>query len=165
MSESSEGRGRRERGRRHRGQNTRNAPSPRKDERKSEAKDTRVVGRERIPPENRVKIPEFTPPPRLPTPTCAKCGEPIQDVTTALNDKGSGAPVHFDCVLTFLQGAENLGPNEKIVYIGQGRFAVMFFENPVDTRKFKILRTIEWEGKDSRPEWRAEISGNYSQVR
>jgi len=103
--------------------------------------------------------------PTLPTPACAKCGEPIQDITSALADKDTGAPVHFDCVLKFLEGAENLGANEKLVYIGQGRFAVMFFENPVDTRKFKIVRTIEWERRDDRAEWRSEISGNFSQVK
>lgn len=103
--------------------------------------------------------------PTLPTPACVKCGEPIQDITSALADKDTGAPVHFDCVLKFLEGAENLGANEKIVYIGQGRFAVMFFENPVDTRKFKIVRMIEWERRDDRAEWRNEISGNFSQVK
>lgn len=108
---------------------------------------------------------ELPPLPKLPTPLCPRCGEPIQDVTSALSDKATGTPMHFDCVLSFLQGAENLGANEKIVYIGQGRFAVMFFENLSDTRKFKIIRTIEWEGREGRAEWRSDISGLFSQVK
>ena len=108
---------------------------------------------------------EILPLPKLPTLTCAKCGSPIQDITSALADKGGGAPVHFDCVLAFLQGAENLAANEKIGYIGQGRFAVMFFENPADTRKFKIIRTIEWESRDTKPEWRSDISELFSHVK
>lgn len=108
---------------------------------------------------------ELPPLPKLPTPVCARCGQPIQDITSALADKGTGAPVHFDCVVEFLTGAENLGTNEKIVYIGQGRFAVMFFENPQDTKKFRIVRTIDWESRETKAEWRADIAGAFSQVK
>lgn len=101
---------------------------------------------------------------KLPVFTCTKCGEPIQDLTAALNDKETGAPVHFDCVLKFLQGAEKLEQNERVVYIGQGRFAVVFFENPVDTRKFKINRIIEWENRDKKEQWRKDISSRFSQI-
>jgi hypothetical protein len=73
--------------------------------------------------------------------------------------------MHFDCVIKFLEGAENLGPNERIVYIGQGRFAVTLFENPQDTKKFKINRVIEWENRESRAEWRSEIAGLFSQIK
>ena len=108
---------------------------------------------------------ELPPLPKLPTPVCSRCGQPIQDLTSALADKTSGEAVHFDCVLAFLQGAENLAANEKIVYIGQGRFAVMFFENPADTRKFRIVRTIEWESREAKAEWRTDISGRFSQIK
>ncbi len=115
-------------------------------------------------PAARIQIPEIPLPPPLPTPPCPRCGEPIQDVTSAMTDKQSGQPVHFDCILKYLQDAEQPGHNERVVYIGQGRFAVVFFENPVDTRHFKIVRTIEWEGREQRPEWRSEITGKYSTV-
>jgi hypothetical protein len=108
---------------------------------------------------------EAIPLPKLPTPVCPKCGQPIQDITSALNDKESGSAMHFDCVIKFLEGAENLGPNEKIAYIGQGRFAVMVFENPQDLKKFKINRVIEWESREARPEWRSDIAGLFSQIK
>lgn len=111
------------------------------------------------------KRPELPPLPKLPTLVCVKCGEPIQDITSALSEKGGTGPVHFDCVVSFLQGAENLGPNEKIVYIGQGRFAVMFFDNPADTRKFRIVRTIEWESREAKAQWRTDISELFSHVK
>ena len=41
----------------------------------------------------------------------------------------------------------------------------MEFENPSDLRKFRIVRTIEWESREHRAEWRGEIAGQYSQVR
>jgi hypothetical protein len=108
---------------------------------------------------------DLPPLPKLPTPTCPRCGQPIQDITSALADRDSGEAVHFDCVLAFLQGAENLSASEKLVYIGHGRFAVMTFENPSDTKKFKIVRTIEWENRDTKAEWRDDISGRFSQVK
>lgn len=108
---------------------------------------------------------EMPPLPKLPTPVCPRCGQAIADISSAISDKTSGEPIHFDCALAFLQGAETLADGEKIVYIGQGKFAVVFFENPADTRKFKIIRVLEWEGREGRPEWRTDISSIFSQVR
>jgi len=112
----------------------------------------------------RVNVPDIPPPPAMPTPVCARCGEQIKDLATALADKESGAPVHFDCVLNFLRQAENMNENESLLYIGQGRFAVVVYDDPSDKRKFHIIRMIEWEGRETRAEWRGEIAGHYSQV-
>ncbi len=109
--------------------------------------------------------PEAAPPPVLPSHVCPRCGEPIQDITSALTDRESGTPIHFDCAVRFLEGAESVSDKQKIVYIGQGRFAVMEFEIPGDTKKFHIIRTIEWESREHRAEWRADIAGQFSQVR
>jgi hypothetical protein len=101
----------------------------------------------------------------LETYICPRCAQPITDLPSALADRASGEPVHFDCVLQFLQNAEELKQNEKITYIGQGRFAVAYFENPHDLRKFTIVRIIEWEERDKIHEWRDTISGLYNQVK
>ncbi len=179
MNENTESSRRRDRHRRHRGGKSAEARGEKKGAQQRPGvpssgggrKDGRPEGRparddSRGRDDRRERKQEPLPPlPKLPTPACAKCGEPIQDVTSALSDKDSGSPVHFDCVIKFLEGAENLGANEKIVYVGQGRFAVMFFENPVDTRKFRIVRMIEWERRDGRAEWRTDIAGQFSQVK
>ena len=73
--------------------------------------------------------------------------------------------MHFDCVLAQLKQNERVGENEKIAYIGQGRFAVLYYENPRDQKKFVIKKIIEWEDRDQKSEWRDELSGLYSQVR
>jgi len=96
---------------------------------------------------------------------CPKCGKRIEDVAGAINDKTAGAPVHFDCVMNELHEKEKLEQNEKIAYIGQGRFGILYFENPRDQRKFTIKKIIEVEDRDTKPEWRNEISGLYSQVK
>ncbi len=103
--------------------------------------------------------------PQLDTPTCPHCKQPIHDLPSALADKATGEPMHFDCVLEILNKQEKLGTNEKITYIGQGRFAVAYFENPHDLRHFTIRRIIEWEERDKQFEWRTNIAGLYSQVK
>ena len=95
---------------------------------------------------------------------CSKCGQVIEDVASAFSDKQTGNPVHFECVLSGIQASETLGENEKIAYIGQGRFGVLYFENPRDQRHFVIKKIIDCENKDQKPEWRTEIGELYSKV-
>lgn len=99
-------------------------------------------------------------------PVCEICGQPITDIASAISNKDDGNPVHFDCVLNKLTELEKPGANEKIAYIGQGRFAVIYFENPRDTKHFSIRKTIEWEGRDQEREaWRNKMASLYSQVK
>jgi hypothetical protein len=162
MNDYNDGSRRRERhGRRHRRGDGRDGANEQRNQGSRPAGQAQAPARD-IRHERREELPPL---PKLPTPVCSRCGQPIQDITSALADKGTGAPVHFDCVINFLTGAENLGTNEKIVYIGQGRFAVMFFENPQDTKKFRIVRTIDWESRETKAEWRADIAGAFSQVK
>lgn len=95
---------------------------------------------------------------------CAVCGKPIFDMSSAIADKSTGNPVHFDCVMEKLSESEKVGQNEKICYIGQGRFGILYYENPRDVRHFTIKKIIDWEEKDKRSEWRNEMSGLFSQV-
>lgn len=95
---------------------------------------------------------------------CSKCGQPVTDMASAMNDKSSGTPIHFECAMDQVSAGEKLGTGEKIAYIGQGRFAVLFYENIRDQRHFQIKKIIEWEERDKKPEWRDEMSGLYSQV-
>ena len=58
---------------------------------------------------------------------CPMCGAQILDVASALNDRKTGKPVHFECAMESVSKNETLGENEKIAYIGQGRFGVLYF--------------------------------------
>lgn len=95
---------------------------------------------------------------------CPKCNQVITDLPSALADKATGNPVHFECVMQELQSTEAVGHNEKIAYIGQGRFGILYFENPRDQRHFTIKKIIDWESKEKTNEWREEISGLFSQI-
>lgn len=97
-------------------------------------------------------------------PICSMCGKTITEISTALADKKTGEPLHFDCVLDLISKSETLKENEKITYIGQGRFAVVLIPNSDEPRNFTIQKIIEWEPKDKTYEWRSEFSAAYSQV-
>jgi hypothetical protein len=96
------------------------------------------------------------------TPDCPWCGKQIKDITTALTDKDTGLPVHFDCVLARISEAETLEANDSVCYIGGGRFGIVHYNNPPDTKDFVIKKVYEWELKDSNNEWRRPISEYFS---
>jgi len=98
----------------------------------------------------------------IPIPNCPWCGNPIKDISTAISDKNTGLPVHFDCVLARLSEEEALEKNDVVCYIGGGRFGIIHYNNLPDTRDFKIKRIFEWENKDNRSEWRQNISAHFS---
>jgi len=96
------------------------------------------------------------------TPDCAWCGKQIKDITTAISDKETGRPVHFDCVLARIAESEKLEHNDSVCYIGGGRFGIIHYTNPLDTREFVIKKIFEWEPKDIENEWRRPISEYFS---
>ncbi|MCR5046877.1 MAG: hypothetical protein K6A42_09895 [Treponema sp.] len=96
---------------------------------------------------------------------CPACGNPIEDLSSAIADKNSGQPMHFDCVLKKLSETESLSAKQNIAYIGQGRFAVISRENPSDAKHFKIEKIIEWEDKNNPGAWRSEMAELYSKVK
>ncbi|MBR6341120.1 MAG: hypothetical protein IKR64_04390 [Treponema sp.] len=95
---------------------------------------------------------------------CPKCGQPITELASSLTDRNSDQPIHFECALREVEAGEKLDEKEKIAYIGQGRFGLLYFENPRDQRKFTIKKIIEWEDREKKSQWREELSGLYSQV-
>ncbi len=97
---------------------------------------------------------------------CERCGLPIGDMGSAVLSKTTGNPIHFDCAIAILAESEKLEKNERITYIGQGRFGILNFPNIHDFRHFTIRKIIEWEDpKSERPIWRSEQTELYSQVR
>jgi hypothetical protein len=98
----------------------------------------------------------------IPAADCIYCGKPIKDISAALQDKASGMPVHFDCVIERIAEGETLETGDAVTYIGGGRFGVVHFNNLPDTRDFVIKKILEWEDKEHRADWRKTISDHYS---
>jgi hypothetical protein len=97
------------------------------------------------------------PSPAFPTPDCPICGKPINDIPSALAEKASKQPAHFDCVLASLVEAEKPGPQERVVYLGSGAFAVVE-GNPQTPQKFSIVRKIQYEDREAKPDWRKDLN-------
>ncbi|MDR3161073.1 MAG: hypothetical protein LBU28_05600 [Spirochaetaceae bacterium] len=110
--------------------------------------------------------PKWTPPPvstePIPSVDCAYCGKPIKDMSTAVADKDSAEPVHFECIIARISQGEKLAPGDSVAYIGGGRFGIVHFNNAQDKRNFNIKKILEWEDKENRSEWRKIIADHYS---
>ncbi|MCL2472741.1 MAG: hypothetical protein FWF26_03595 [Treponema sp.] len=143
-----------------------------------------------------VERPKWVPPSintdPLPVPDCPYCGKPIRDISSAIADKDTGLPVHFDCVTARIAKGENLEKGDTITYIGGGRFGIVGFgvsgESSKDSSRvyprdfqgkagssadsdrfppargcdFKIKKIIEWENKDKKADWRTVICDHFS---
>jgi hypothetical protein len=96
------------------------------------------------------------------TPDCPWCGQQIKEITSAIADKDTGRPIHFDCVLARVTESVSLETNDSVCYIGGGRFGVIHFNNPPDTRDFTIKKILEWEVKENSDDWRRPISEYFS---
>jgi hypothetical protein len=107
-------------------------------------------------------VPPVPPSEPLPVASCAWCDKPIKDISLAISEPGTGKPVHFECVINRIIERENLESGDTVSYIGGGRFGVVHFNNPPDTRDFTIKKIFEWENKESRSDWRVTISEHFS---
>jgi hypothetical protein len=105
-----------------------------------------------------VKLPQVP----LDVPDCPICGKPIKDISSALTDKVSGNPAHFDCVLGKIADNEIREKGDVISYLGGGRFGVVHYADPRDVKRFKIKKIIEWEDKENRVEWRKNVADHFS---
>lgn len=90
-------------------------------------------------------------------PECPICNQSVKFLLTAISVGEDNRPAHFDCVLKQITETEELGPKEKVTYIGNGNFAVVSGKIGKD---LKIKKKIEFEGKENKGEWRKRISRN-----
>jgi hypothetical protein len=88
---------------------------------------------------------------------CSICGKPIKYVYTAIEYGEKREPIHFDCILKKLGEEEELGPNEKICYLGQGTFGIIRYHNGSGGKRFSIRKKIAVEEQNGIAEWRKEL--------
>jgi hypothetical protein len=98
----------------------------------------------------------------LPEPECPLCGKPIKDLASALSDKASGTPAHFECILGALRERELLEEGDQLSYIGGGRFGIVHYNNPHDSKNFQIKKILQWEDQNIRSDWRKQVADRYS---
>jgi hypothetical protein len=92
-----------------------------------------------------------------PAVSCSVCGKNIRDMSSAIKEKDSGQPAHFDCIIKKIAETETVKEQEKIVYLGSGKFGVIHSENN-QNKNFTIVREIDYEEKEEdAPEWRGSL--------
>ncbi len=112
-----------------------------------------------IPQSERVKVPP-APPKR--TYECPLTRKPISNILTAIAHPDSQQPVEFDAVLEQLRQTEDIGPNERIVYLGEGYFAVVEEKKEKGKYRLNVTRKIPYEDNRAKLEWRQELSPGIS---
>jgi len=90
-------------------------------------------------------------------PQCPICNKSVKFLLTAISVGEDNKPAHFDCVLKEVSENEELGPKEKIIYIGNGNFAII---NGKSGKELSIRKTIVYEKKEISADWRKKISKN-----
>ncbi len=92
-----------------------------------------------------------------PAVNCSVCGKNIRDMSSAIKEKESGQPAHFDCIIKKIAEMESVKEQEKIVYLGSGKFGVIHSENN-QNKNFTIVREIDYEQREEEaPEWRGSL--------
>jgi len=89
-------------------------------------------------------------------PSCEVCKEPIYDMLIAIAKPDSNSPIHFECALNIVRKELNSGEDEKIIYLGNGSFAVVNLED-YQHKRLAIRRQINWEDVEKRDDWRMEL--------
>jgi hypothetical protein len=107
-------------------------------------------------------VPPVPPAVPLPTASCTWCDKPIKNISEAISEPDTGKPVHLDCVINRIIERETLESGDTVGYIGGGRFGIIHYNNPPDTRDFKIKKIFEWENKELRSEWRVTLCDHFS---
>lgn len=103
-------------------------------------------------------------PPRANPPMeCGFCQKPIYDLSTALADRESGGPVHFDCALQRVTDRESLASGERLVYIGSGAFAVVEYKDRSETA-FTVKRRLPFEEEGKKQDWRRALSSRVTSL-
>lgn len=89
---------------------------------------------------------------------CCICGKNIKEVTSAMSHGEEHQPAHFECVMKQLKEKEKLADGERLVYIGNGSFAIIKNQSGGGRKKFEIVKKLELEERDKKPEeWRMKM--------
>ena len=95
---------------------------------------------------------------------CPYCSKTITDINSAIADKLTEEPVHFECIIERIAEQEEVSKDEKIVYLGGGSFGIVQLRNTNSRVPFFIRKRIQYEGKDKPIQWRKEVSRKISKI-
>jgi hypothetical protein len=95
--------------------------------------------------------------PPLVFPDCPLCGKPVRELSSALTHRVSRQPAHFDCIVRELRDSTEIGPEEKLCYLGGGSFGVLEFRPAGAASRFVIKKRIQYEEKETPQDWKKPL--------
>ncbi len=87
---------------------------------------------------------------------CPICGEAIFEIASAITEKLTGQPAHFECIIKKIAEEENIQEDETICYLGNGSFGIIQKRNSKQMTFF-IRKRIQYEDKDTKKDWRQDL--------
>lgn len=79
---------------------------------------------------------------------CPICNKPINNMSTAIIDRATNTPAHFECILQSLKSRYTLKPNQRMTYVGSGGFAIIEDIRENGKMKFVIREKIQYLDKN-----------------
>ncbi len=101
-------------------------------------------------------------PPQREYPPCSLSGDSIDDIRTALANPENGAPARFDAVYRRMLEQHPPGPGQRLVYIGEGAFALIEEQRNRGRSSFRLVEKMPYEEGRHWADWRRELSPGIS---
>ena len=102
--------------------------------------------------------------PQKPAVICSICEKPIEVISTAVSGLSQGDIAHLECVVRHLEQSEQLSDSQRILYIGQGNFAVVQYRNEHKQGAFTILKRITHETSEQAKKLKQSIGDRLPRV-
>lgn len=93
---------------------------------------------------------------------CPYCGNPIENLSNAIQLKGSQTPVHFDCAVEKIQTEHPLADGQQVAYLGKGAFGII--ESTEEKPGFRIVLKIDMEDENEKSSWQKELASRIQQL-
>jgi hypothetical protein len=81
----------------------------------------------------------------------------VRELASALTHRASRQPAHFDCIVRELRETTEVGPEERLCYLGGGAFGVLEFHPQGAANKFTIKKRIPYEEKEPPQDWKKTL--------
>jgi|GEM_PF-5731161 len=80
---------------------------------------------------------------------CSMCSKPIEIISTAVSGLESGEIAHLECMAKHYEKVEQVNERQRVLYVGQGSFAVVEYKNAHKQGSFSIVKRITHEDSES----------------
>ncbi len=103
--------------------------------------------------------------PAKPAVLCSMCEKPIEIISTAVSGFQKEEIAHLECVINHFEQSEKLNERQRVIYIGQGSFAVVEYRNEQKQGSFSIIKKIVHEDGERKKQLKLAIQDRLPSVK